>query len=96
VRFAYGYEPGQINGAAVSFYEWGVANGEWHPATSGYVAAPGTWRSMAALSLQWGSILLCLSPYASLLDAARAVAGRPRGVCSAARCGMCLGLRLVR
>jgi hypothetical protein len=41
VRFGYGYDPGQINGAAVSFYEWGVANGEWHPATSGYVAVPG-------------------------------------------------------
>ena len=39
--FTYGYGPGEINGAAVSFYEWGVANGEWHPATSGYVAAPG-------------------------------------------------------
>ena len=41
VRFIYGYDPGQINGAAVSFYRWGVANGKWHPATSGYVAAPG-------------------------------------------------------
>jgi hypothetical protein len=41
VHFTYGYGPGQINGAAVSFYEWGVANGEWHPATSGYSAAPG-------------------------------------------------------
>ena len=41
VRFTYGYDPEEINGAAVSFYEWGVANGEWHPATSGYVAAPG-------------------------------------------------------
>jgi len=41
VRFTHGYGPGEINGAAVSFYEWGVANGEWHPATSGYVAAPG-------------------------------------------------------
>jgi hypothetical protein len=41
VDFTYGYGPGEINGAAVSFYEWGVANGEWHPATSGYVAAPG-------------------------------------------------------
>ena len=40
-HFTYGYGPGEINGAAVSFYEWGVANGEWHPATSGYVAAPG-------------------------------------------------------
>lgn len=41
VRFSYGYDPEEINGAAVSFYEWGVANGEWHPATSGYVASPG-------------------------------------------------------
>jgi len=41
VHFTYGYDPGEINAAAVSFYEWGVANGEWHPATSGYVAAPG-------------------------------------------------------
>jgi hypothetical protein len=41
VRFGYGYGPEEINGAAVSFYEWGVANGEWHPATSGYVASPG-------------------------------------------------------
>jgi hypothetical protein len=41
VHFTYGYGPGEINGAAASFYEWGVANGEWHPATSGYVAAPG-------------------------------------------------------
>lgn len=37
----YGYGAGEINGAVVSFYEWGVANGEWHPATSGYVAEPG-------------------------------------------------------
>ena len=41
VQFTYGYGPGEINGAAASFYEWGVANGEWHPATSGYVASPG-------------------------------------------------------
>jgi hypothetical protein len=41
VQVNYGYAPGEINGGAVSFYEWGVANGEWHPATSGYVAAPG-------------------------------------------------------
>ena len=41
VPFTYGYGPGEINGAAVSFYAWGVANGEWHPATSGYVASPG-------------------------------------------------------
>jgi hypothetical protein len=41
VHFTYGYRPGEINGAAVSFYEWGVANDEWHPATSGYMAASG-------------------------------------------------------
>jgi hypothetical protein len=41
VHFTYGYGPGEINGGSVSFYEWGVANGEWHPATSGYVASPG-------------------------------------------------------
>jgi hypothetical protein len=41
VDFTYGYGPTEINGAAVSFSKWGVANGEWHPATSAYVAAPG-------------------------------------------------------
>ena len=41
VQFTYGYDLGDINGGAVSFYEWALANGEWHPATSGYVAAPG-------------------------------------------------------
>jgi hypothetical protein len=41
VHVTYGYVPGQINGAAVSFYDWALANGQWHPATSGYVAAPG-------------------------------------------------------
>jgi CHAP domain len=41
VQITYGYGPGEINGAAVSFYEWGVATGNWHAATSGYVAEPG-------------------------------------------------------
>ena len=41
VDFTYGYGTDEVNGAAASFYEWGVANGAWHPATSGYVAAPG-------------------------------------------------------
>jgi hypothetical protein len=40
-QFVYGYGPGEINGGAVSFYDWGVANGEWHPITSGYEPAPG-------------------------------------------------------
>lgn len=41
VQFTYGYAPGDINGAAASFYEWAVANGRWHPATPTYVATPG-------------------------------------------------------
>jgi hypothetical protein len=41
VPFTYGYSPGEINASAVSFYQWGVANARWHPATSGYAATPG-------------------------------------------------------
>jgi hypothetical protein len=41
VQFNYGYGPGEINGGVISLYEWGVAIGEWHPATAGYVASPG-------------------------------------------------------
>jgi hypothetical protein len=41
VQLTYGYGPGEINGRAVSFYEWGLARGDWHPATNGYRAAPG-------------------------------------------------------
>ena len=41
MNVTYGYGSAEINGAAVSFYEWALANGQWHPATSGYVAAPG-------------------------------------------------------
>ena len=37
----YGYGPDEINGTAVSFYEWGVANHKWHAVTSRYVASPG-------------------------------------------------------
>jgi hypothetical protein len=38
---AYQYEKGDLNGAAVSFYEWGVDHGTWHPVGSGYVPQPG-------------------------------------------------------
>jgi CHAP domain len=41
VQLTYGYNPGQLNGRAASFYEWGLANGHWHPVGSGYVAEPG-------------------------------------------------------
>lgn len=41
VQFTYGYAPGEINGGTISFYQWAVDNGLWHPAVSGYVASPG-------------------------------------------------------
>ncbi len=41
VHINYGYNRDELNGGAASFYNWGVDNGEWHPATNGYVAAPG-------------------------------------------------------
>jgi len=41
VPIVYGYDPNEINGAVVSFYEWGLANGRWHPLSSGYVASAG-------------------------------------------------------
>ncbi len=41
LHLAYGYGPDELNGAAASFYEWGVANGRWHPAGEGYLAQPG-------------------------------------------------------
>jgi len=53
VQFTYGYSSGEINAGAVSFYEWGVANGRWHPATSGYVAAPG---DVAVYGLSLGAV----------------------------------------
>ena len=52
VSFTYGYEPGQINGAAASFYDWGVDNGVWHPVSSGYVASPG---DVAVYGLSFGA-----------------------------------------
>jgi hypothetical protein len=53
VRFTYGYHPGEINGAAASFYEWAVANGRWQPATSTYDAAPG---DVAVYGLTLGTV----------------------------------------
>jgi hypothetical protein len=52
VRFTYGFGPGEINAGAASFYQWGVANGAWYPATSGYVAAPG---DVAVYGLELGT-----------------------------------------
>jgi hypothetical protein len=53
VPFVYGYRPGDINGAAASFYEWGVATGEWHSARSGYVPSPG---DVAVYGLSFGAV----------------------------------------
>ncbi len=39
--FDYGGADGEINGAAASFYLWGVRQGTWHPISSGYVPQPG-------------------------------------------------------
>jgi hypothetical protein len=41
VPFTYGFDTGDINAGAVSVYQWGVANGTWHAAGSGYTPQPG-------------------------------------------------------
>lgn len=41
VQFVYGFGLGDVNAAAVSFYQWGVAHHTWHPVGSGYVPQPG-------------------------------------------------------
>ena len=41
VSFTYGDGASDINALASSFYQWGVANGHWHAAGSGYVPQPG-------------------------------------------------------
>lgn len=41
VQFSYGYGRDQIDAAAASFYVWGVHEGTWHPARSGYRPQPG-------------------------------------------------------
>lgn len=41
VPFTYGYDSGDVNAGAVSFYQWGVANRTWHAAGSGYTPQPG-------------------------------------------------------
>ncbi len=53
VPFVYGYRPGDINGAAASFYQWGVAMGEWHSAGTGYNPSPG---DVAVYGLSFGAV----------------------------------------
>jgi len=37
----YQYINGDLNSSAASFYEWGMANGTWHPVGSRYIPQPG-------------------------------------------------------
>ena len=37
----YQFVNGDLNSSAASFYEWGVANGTWHPVGDGYTPQPG-------------------------------------------------------
>jgi hypothetical protein len=37
----YQFINGDLNSSSASFYEWGVAQGTWHPVSSGYVPVPG-------------------------------------------------------
>jgi hypothetical protein len=37
----YQFINGDLNSSSASFYEWGVAQGTWHPIGSGYVPEPG-------------------------------------------------------
>jgi len=37
----YDYIAGDLNSSSASFYEWGLAHGTWHPASSGYRPQPG-------------------------------------------------------
>ncbi len=37
----YGFATGDLNSGSVSFYQWGIAHGTWHPVGSGYTPQPG-------------------------------------------------------
>lgn len=52
VSFVYGFGADELNASAASFYEWGVAHGTWHSASSGYRAMPG---DVAVYGLSLGS-----------------------------------------
>lgn len=40
-RVVYQYIHGDLNSSSASFYEWGMAQGSWHPVGSSYVPVPG-------------------------------------------------------
>jgi hypothetical protein len=40
-QVTYQYISGDLNSSAASFYEWGAANGTWHPVGSGYTPQAG-------------------------------------------------------
>lgn len=73
VSFTYGYGEGELNGASISLYDWALANGTWHPASSDYLPQPGdvavygintegTWAAHVAIVT--GYQLFTHAPYA--------------------------------
>ena len=52
VPFSYGFGADELNAAAASFYQWGIAHGTWHSVSSGYRASPG---DVAVYGLSFGS-----------------------------------------
>lgn len=66
VRFVYGQLAGDINSASVSFYEWGLAHGTWHPVRSGYVPRPGDVAvyglDLASMSAQHVAVVTSYTP----------------------------------
>ena len=50
VQFTYGYNPGDINAGAVSFYEWGSTTARGIRPPAGTWLRPATWRSTASRS----------------------------------------------
>jgi hypothetical protein len=54
VPVTYQYINGDLNSSAASFYEWGMAQGTWHPVGSGYVPQPG---DVAVYGLDAGALV---------------------------------------
>jgi hypothetical protein len=50
----YQFINGDLNSSAASFYEWGAANGTWHPLGDGYVPEPG---DVAVYGLDVGALV---------------------------------------
>jgi hypothetical protein len=53
VKLTYGVGSGDLNAGAVSFYEWGIAHGTWHSASSPYRPSAG---DVAVYGLSLGAV----------------------------------------